>query len=177
MKFSADLWPDLDIGQRSENVQIVISPSIFGEILPDWYQRISLPSLIELCMGYAIWPIFARSHDLKLVCQVTLNWETRISPVSLYIQTGFGPPGLESRFHITEIETNSPLITPGDKFRPSYSSDQARPTSTTHTYSSSPILNPTASVAYGLARGIGDLTFASSNQLHAPVFFNQDISF
>ena len=45
-----------------------------------------------------MWPIVARSHDLKVVCQVTLNWETRISPVSLYIQAGFDPPGLESRF-------------------------------------------------------------------------------
>ena len=44
-----------------------------------------------------MWPIVARSRDLKVVCQVTLNWETRISPVSLYIQAGFGPPGLESR--------------------------------------------------------------------------------
>ena len=117
------------------------------------------------------------SRDLKVVCQVTLNWETRISPVSLYIQAGFGPPGLESRFHITEIETNSPLNTPGENFRPSCWSGQAWPTSTPHTYSSSPILNPTGGVAYGLARGIGDLTVASSNQLHAPVFFNQDISF
>ena len=99
MKFFADIWPDLDIGQRSENVQIVISPLIFEEILPDWYQRISIPSPIDLSMGYAIWPILARSRDLKFVCQVTLNWETRISPVSLYIQAGFDPAGLESRFH------------------------------------------------------------------------------
>ena len=48
MKFYADLWPDLDIGQRSENVQIVISPSIFGEMLPNWYQRISIPSPIDV---------------------------------------------------------------------------------------------------------------------------------
>ena len=46
----------------------------------------------------AMWPIVARSRDLKLLCQVTLNWETRIPPVSMYIQAGFGPPGLESRF-------------------------------------------------------------------------------
>ena len=46
----------------------------------------------------AMWPIVARSRDLKLFCQVTLNWETRIPPVSMYIQAGFGPPGLESRF-------------------------------------------------------------------------------
>ena len=51
MIFSADLWPDLDIGQRSENVQIAISPSIFWEILPNWYQKISIPSPIEVCMG------------------------------------------------------------------------------------------------------------------------------
>ena len=46
----------------------------------------------------AMWPIVARSRDLKLFCQVTLNWEIRIPPVSMYIQAGFGPPGLESRF-------------------------------------------------------------------------------
>ena len=46
----------------------------------------------------AMWPIVARSRDLKLFCQVTLNWETRIPPVSMYIQAGFGPPGLENRF-------------------------------------------------------------------------------
>ena len=45
-----------------------------------------------------MWPIVARSRDLKFACQVALNWETRISHVSVYIQAGFGPPGLESKF-------------------------------------------------------------------------------
>ena len=48
----------------------------------------------------AMWPIVARSRDLKLFCQVTLNWETRIPPVSMYIQAGFGPPGLEKQVPI-----------------------------------------------------------------------------
>ena len=43
---------------------------------------------------------FARSRDLKLVCQVTLNWETRISPVSLYIQAGLGPCRLRKQVPI-----------------------------------------------------------------------------
>ena len=42
---------------------------------------------------FAILPISTRSRDLKLFCQVTLNLETRISRVSLYIQAGLGRPG------------------------------------------------------------------------------------
>ena len=42
---------------------------------------------------FAILRIFTRSRDLKLFCQVTLNLETRISRVSLYIQAGLGRPG------------------------------------------------------------------------------------
>ena len=57
---------------------------------------------------FAILPIFTRSRDLKLFCQVTLNLETRISRVSLYIQAGLGRPGYESRFqslfyHVTSL--------------------------------------------------------------------------
>ena len=63
-----------------------------------WVERVSMSRPKTGSIRLAMWPIVARSRDLKLFCQVTLNWETRIPPVSMYIQAGFGPPGLESRF-------------------------------------------------------------------------------
>ena len=45
-----------------------------------WYsvERVSMSRPKKCSIRLAMCPIVARSRDLKLLCQVTLNWETRI---------------------------------------------------------------------------------------------------
>ena len=96
LKFSADLWPDLDIGQRSENVQIVISRSIFT-----WTRYRSKVRKYSKCYFalnfFQIFTKFGREDhngellepslkifwsDLTWLGHVTLNYSVR----SLYIE-------------------------------------------------------------------------------------------
>ena len=69
MKFSADLWPDLDIGQRSENVQIPISPLIFEEI----FTRL-IPEDLYTKPHNLVWD---KRFDLFSLGHVTLNFSVR----------------------------------------------------------------------------------------------------